>query len=302
MNPSEPRTTKKSGLGRGLDALIPSGDFSLETPEIPSATVPGGLQSLPIADISRNPRQPRSQIDSQELGELAASIRENGILQPLIVTRSPLPGKYTLIAGERRLLAARQAGLERVPVILRDASEQQRLELALIENVQRTDLSPLDAAEAYRQLTEDFSLSHEQIAQRLGKSRVTITNTLRLLKLPENVRQSLTKGEISEGHARALLGLPTPQAQSAALGSILKHELNVRQTEELVRKLLGQRPPAQPKPAPPPEISSLEERLRQRLGTRVNLNPRKRGGTLVIHYYSDEELNALIERLLGKGE
>jgi ParB family chromosome partitioning protein len=289
--------TKKTGLGRGLDALIPGGDF---TPETQPTSTSSGFDSLPIADINPNPRQPRSHLDQDELEELAASIRENGILQPLIVTPAGDGGKYTLIAGERRLLAAGMAGLETVPAIVREASEQERLEFALIENVQRSNLSPLEAAEAFRQLSDDFNLSHEQIAQKLGKSRVSITNTLRLLKLPEDVRQSLANGIISEGHARALLGLTTPQAQSAALQSIIKYELNVRKTEELVQKLLGQRPRSQIQATPHPDLSYLEDRLRQRLGTRVSLHPRKNGGTLVIHYYSEEELDALILRILGQ--
>ncbi len=291
--------TKKSGLGRGLDALIPTGEF---TPEAPPAMASGDYQSIPITKISRNPRQPRSQMDPEELAELAASIRENGIIQPLIVSPSDDPDRFILIAGERRLLAAGMAGLEVVPVILRQASDQQRLELALIENVQRSDLTPLEAAEAYRQLADDFNLSHEQIAQQLGKSRVTITNTLRLLKLPEDVRNALASGKISEGHARALLSLPNPEAQSQSCEAILKHELNVRKTEELVRKYMGERPPAQPKPAQKPDVTFLEERLRERLGTRVNLRPRKKGGTLVIHYFSDEELDALVLRILGKND
>jgi ParB family chromosome partitioning protein len=289
--------TKKTGLGRGLDALIPAGEFAPESPTTPPTS---SLEILAIVNISRNPRQPRSQMDQEELSELAASIRENGILQPLIVTAADEPDKYILIAGERRLLAASMAGLETVPVIVREASEQQRLELALIENVQRADLTPLEAAEAYRQLADDFNLSHEQIAQQLGKSRVAITNTMRLLKLPEDVRHSLTVGEITEGHARALLSLPSSQAQSAVLHTIIKHELNVRKTEDLVRKFLGERPPAQEKPAPKPDVTFLEERLQERLGTRVSLHPRKKGGTLVIHYYSDEELDALIIRILGQ--
>jgi ParB family chromosome partitioning protein len=289
--------TKKTGLGRGLDALIPAGEFAPESPTTPPTS---SLETLAIVNISRNPRQPRSQMDQEELSELAASIRENGILQPLIVTAADEPDKYILIAGERRLLAASMAGLETVPVIVREASEQQRLELALIENVQRADLTPLEAAEAYRQLADDFNLSHEQIAQQLGKSRVAITNTMRLLKLPEDVRHSLTVGEITEGHARALLSLPSSQAQSAVLHTIIKHELNVRKTEDLVRKFLGERPPAQEKPAPKPDVTFLEERLQERLGTRVSLHPRKKGGTLVIHYYSDEELDALIIRILGQ--
>jgi ParB family chromosome partitioning protein len=291
--------TKKTGLGRGLDALIPTGEFA---PESPSTTPRGGYETLSIESISRNPRQPRSQIDQVELAELAASIKENGILQPLIVSPAEKPGQYTLIAGERRLLAAGIAGLDTVPVVVREASELQRLELALIENVQRADLTPLEAAEAYRQLADDFNRSHEQIAQQLGKSRVAITNTLRLLKLPEDVRSALAAGEISEGHARAMLGLPNEQAQSAVLQAILKHELNVRKTEQLVRKYLGQRSLAEAKQPPKPDLTFLEERLRERLGTRVSLRPGKKGGTLVIHYYSEEELDALVMRILGQGD
>jgi ParB family chromosome partitioning protein len=291
--------TKKTGLGRGLDALIPAGEFS---PEPETSTPMSGFNSLPIADITRNPRQPRSQMKQEELEELAASIRKNGILQPLIVTPVEEPGKYTLIAGERRLVAAGMAGLDVVPVIIREASEQQRLELALIENVQRADLTPLEAADAYRQLAEDFNLSHEQISQQVGKSRVSITNTLRLLNLPQDVKNALVSGLITEGHARALLGLSNTQAQSAVLQAIIKHELNVRRTEDLVRKYLGQRPPTGTKPTPKPDVSFLEEKLRQRLGTRVSLHPRKNGGTLVIHYYSEEELDALVLRILGQNE
>jgi ParB family chromosome partitioning protein len=291
--------TKKSGLGRGLDALIPGGDF---VPETPAEEQISGYDNLPIDSILRSPRQPRSQMDQEELAELAASIREHGILQPLIVSPAEEAGKYLLIAGERRLIAAGMAGLVSVPVVIRQASEQHRLEMALIENVQRANLSPLEAAEAYRQLADDFNLSHEQIAQQLGKSRVAITNTLRLLNLPEDARRALAEGDISEGHARALLGLPNAQAQSAVLQAIIKHELNVRRTEELVRKYLGERPPTQAKPAPKPDLSYLEERLREQLGTRVSLHPRKNGGTLVIHYYSEEELDALVLRILGKNE
>jgi ParB family chromosome partitioning protein len=252
--------------------------------------------------ISPNPRQPRTRADPEELAELADSIREHGVIQPLIVTYDEFNDQYVLIAGERRWLAARQAGLDHVPALIRNATDQQRLELALIENVQRADLRPLEAAMAFHQLVEDFGLSHEDISSRVGKSRVAITNTMRLLKLPQAVQQALAEERISEGHARALLALPTPQAQTAALDTILKRDLTVRQTEELVRKLTGKYFPSAPRPAVPAEYSDLEERLRSRLGTRVSLNPRKKGGTLVIHYYSDEELGALIDRILGEDE
>jgi ParB family chromosome partitioning protein len=287
---------KHSGLGKGLDALIPGGEF---LPEQPSTLPASSVVHIPVNAIGPNPHQPRTQFDATAMAELAASIREHGVIQPVIVTRSTLLDQYTLIAGERRLLAARQAGLETIPAIIREASEQQLVELALIENVQRADLSPLEAAEAYRQLADDFGLSHEEVAKRVGKSRVAITNTIRLLKLPATVQQAIAAGQISEGHARALLTLATRHAQEAALQSILKHGLNVRQTEELVRKLSGQKSPSQPKPAPPPEIVAVEERLRQRLGTKVTLSPRRKGGTLVIYYYSDEELDTLVKQITG---
>ncbi len=282
---------KKSGLGRGLDALIPGSE-----PTIPVEST----NQIAIKSIIPNPRQPRTHFDPVELDELAASIREHGVLQPLLVTFGSEPGQYVLVAGERRLLAAQKAGLESVPVIIRDASEQQLVELALIENVQRADLSPLEAAEAYRQLAEDFQLSHEDIAARVGKSRVAVTNTLRLLKLSHVVQQALADEHITEGHARALLTLPTEQAQEAALQTIIRFDMTVRQTEDLARKLTGQKPASAPRPAPDPEITSLEGRLRTSLGTKVNLNPSRKGGTITIHYYSEEELNNLVERILGE--
>jgi len=238
-------------------------------------------------------------MDPDEMDELAASIREHGVIQPLIVTESDQPGGYILIAGERRLLAARQAGLTAVPAIIREASDQQRLELALIENLQRTDLGPLEAAEAFRQLAEDFSLSHEEIAVQVGKNRSTVTNTLRLLKLPPSVQQALADRLISEGHARALLALPSSQSQAAVLGTITSRGLNVRQTEALVRKLTAGESSHKETAPRAPEIVVLEDRLRASLGTKVALNQRRKGGTVVIHYYSDEELTAIIDRIVG---
>jgi ParB family chromosome partitioning protein len=286
---------KKTGLGKGLDALIPQrNQFEFNT-----AIAARSITELPIEDISPNPRQPRSHNDPQALAELAESIRQHGVIQPLVVTHSPQPGKYLLIAGERRFLAAQQAGFSQVPAVIRDVNDQEMIELALVENVQRADLNPLEAAEAYRQLVEDFNLSHEEVAARVGKSRAVVTNTLRLLKLSGEVQRALVETKISEGHARALLALSSPQAQVAALQTVLKNELNVRQTEELVRKLSGHLTTSLPKPARSPEIVDLESRLREYLGTRVNLNRRGKTGTLVIHFYSDEELNAIINTILG---
>jgi ParB family transcriptional regulator, chromosome partitioning protein len=280
---------QKSGLGRGLGALIPGGE---------NALAENGVMLVPVDLISPNPRQPRSMTHPEELEELTASVREHGVLQPLIITPADVAGQYVLIAGERRLQAARLAGLTSVPVLVRQATDQQRLELAIIENVQRSDLSALEEAEAYRQLAEDFDLSHEEIAARVGKNRVTVTNTLRLLRLPDAVKNALIEDRISEGHARALLALSTPEAQTAALRTVLAQELNVRQTEELVRKLSGEKPARKLKPAVIPEVAEIEERLRSSLGTKVTLRSGRKGGTLIIHYYSDEELDALLGRLL----
>jgi len=282
---------QKSGLGRGLGALIPGGE---------NALAENGVMLVSVDLISPNPRQPRSMMYPEELEDLTASIREHGVLQPLIVTPSDMDGRFVLIAGGRRLQAARLAGLVSVPVLVRQATDQQRLELAIIENVQRSDLSALEQAEAYRQLAEDFTLSHEDIATRVGKSRVAVTNTLRLLKLPDAIKNALIERRISEGHARALLALTTPEAQTAALRTLLTQELNVRQTEELVRRLSGEKLPRKPKPAAVPEVVELEERLRSSLGTKVIVRSGRKGGTVTIHYYSDEELDALMRRLLNE--
>ena len=281
---------KKTGLGKGLDALLPAKEEQIQD---------SGIRQIPTDKIIPNPRQPRAEFDSDELEELAVSISEHGVIQPLIVTSGEAPGNYILIAGERRWLAAKSIEMAAVPAIIREATDQQLVELALVENLQRADLGPLEAAEAYRQLSEDFSLSHDEIAARVGKSRTTITNTLRLLNLPDKVKQALASVEISEGHARALLSLPNSKAQIAVLATILKQKLNVRQTEQLVRKLSGEKPKAVPPAEPNPEVKALEEQLRQRLGTKVSLNQKNKGGTLTIHYYSDEELDALIAVILG---
>jgi len=279
---------KRSGLGKGLDALIPGGESHL----------PGDrVAHVPVDAIRPNPRQPRSRMDPEALAELAASIREHGVIQPLVLARDPKGEGYILIAGERRWQAAQQAGLTQVPAIIREASEQQLLELALIENIQRADLNPLETAEAYRQLHEVFGLSHEEIARRVGKSRTAVSNTLRLLKLAPEVRAALLEGRISEGHARALLGLASHQAQAAALHTVENLGLTVRQTEALVRRLNGERPAVKPKPAPAPEVRALETRLESALGTKVRLTHTRKGGSLTIYYYSDEELEALLRRL-----
>ena len=288
-------SSKRSGLGKGLEALIPTGQGAAA--ELASGTT--GVMQVAVSQISPNPRQPRTHFDSAELEELAASIREHGVIQPLIVSKKDEGSGYILIAGERRLQASIHAGLKTVPVLVRQTTDQEKLLLALIENVQREDLNPLEEANAYKQLAEEFGLSHEEISSHVGKSRVAVTNTLRLLKLPKVVQTALVEEQITEGHARALLMLETPVSQTAALHQVVARDLSVRQTEEYVRRLKGEKPAAKAKPAPLPDILALEERLRSALGTKVNLRHSKKGrGTLTLHFYSDEELNSLLDKLL----
>lgn len=279
---------RKGGLGKGLEALIPAAE----------ETAAQGVTEVPLASITPNPHQPRAPIRDQDLVELAASIEEHGIIQPLIVTRTP--DGYQLIAGERRWRAARLAGLATVPVIVKDAAPGEMLELALVENVQRADLNALEEAHAYQQLIEEFGLTQDRVAQRVGKSRVAVANTLRLLKAARAVQEALLAEKISEGHARALLALEAPEAQEAALKTVLKQGLNVRQTEELVRRLLGAREEVRPRRPISPETRALEARFREALGTKVSLNRSGAGGRLVIYFYSDEELSALYERIVGE--
>lgn len=282
---------KKSGLGRGLDALIPGWE---ETPVVSSGDK---VVQVPINNISPNPHQPRKQFDNEALEDLASSIREHGIIQPLILIPAANANHYTLIAGERRLRAAILAGLSEVPAIVRSATEQQQLEFAIIENVQREDLNPLERARAYQALLDGFSLTHDEIARRVGKNRVTVTNSLRLLSLPVVAQKALMNSEISEGHARALLGLPNARAIETALETVVSLNLNVRQTEALVSKLAGKAPrPSSPTPRSP-EIEDLESKLRLFFHTKVSLNKGTRGGTISIAFYSDEELNAILDSL-----
>ncbi len=293
-------TSAKRGLGRGLDALIPTTGFEPREGG-PASSAPLGTAVLeaPIGSIARNPRQPRTVFEPQALQELAASIKEHGVLQPLVVSPGDTPDRFVLIAGERRLEASKLAGLAAVPVIVRGASDQQRLELALIENIQRADLGALETALAYHHLAQDFGLSHEAIAERVGKSRVSVTNTLRLLRLPPMVQDALSAGIVSEGHARALLQLPTPEGIEAAFATVVKKALTVRQTEELVRQLMGERPerPSRERHA---DSDALAEALQSTLLTRVQLKrSRAGGGTLSLHFSSDEELNAFADRILG---
>jgi ParB family chromosome partitioning protein len=282
---------RKIGLGKGLESLIP-------TTEAEGAEAGQGVLEVPLNAISPNPHQPRSPIREGDLAELAASIEEHGIIQPLIVTET-VDG-YQLVAGERRWRAARVAGLSRVPVLIKDVASSKLLELALVENLQRSDLNPLEEAAAFQQLADEFELTQKEIAQRVGKSRTTIANTLRLLTAADAVQEALLEERISEGHARALLGLEKAAAQEAALKTVLKQELNVRQTEELVRRLIGrQEKEEEPSRRPSPEVRELESRFREALSTKVSLKRKGKGGRLVIYFYSEEELGALYEHIVG---
>ena len=283
---------KRTGLGKGLGALIVNTDSP-----IVAQKVEGGIQEIEIELIIPNPRQPRHHFNEDELAELAASISEHGVIQPLIVSSGD-NGKYTLIAGERRLRASKQAKLEKVPVVIREVSDQQQLEWALIENVQRADLSPLEEAEAYHQLTDVFGLSHAAIAKQVGKSRVAITNRLRLRKLSESVKAALVKKLISEGHARALLGLSTVEGQEAALQTVISLHLNVRQTEHLVNKLNGEKTPSKEKVTKSPEVLDIENRLSSRFETKVAMRYTEKGGSITLYYAKNEDLDALLEKLL----
>ena len=280
----------RRGLGRGLDVLIPSEDSAAD-----------GLVQVPLDRISPNPHQPRTVLSEESLAELADSIREHGVIQPLVVTQE-MGGDYQLIAGERRWRASRLAGLETVPVIVKDAAPQEMLEIALVENVQRADLNPLEEALAYQHLVEDFGLSQSEVARRVGKSRPAVNNVLRLLAAAPAVQQALLDGDITEGHGRALLGLETEEAQTAALQTVLSRELTVRDTEALVRRLRGEVAKVQPKPtdAEDPHIQALEARFQEALGTRVSVKHGKKKGRVVIYYYSDEEFQSLYQRLTGE--
>lgn len=282
------RPERSSGLGRGLGALIPqrgSGHAS--------------AVEIAISRISPNPYQPRKRFDPEDLASLRASIAAHGVLQPILVSETATG--YQLVAGERRLRAAQAAGLDRIPAVIRQLVDRDTLELALVENLQRADLDPIETADAYRQLINRFGFSQDDVATRVGKARSTVTNTLRLLDLAPEIQSAVADGRLTEGHGRALGGLPT-ELQSRVLDSVVGQELSVRQTEELVRRLREPKPSPdeEPKAKPgDPELERVEEELRRALGTKVSLARSRRGGRIVIEYYSDEELNRLYERLTG---
>lgn len=284
--------SRKRGLGRGLGALIPNqpDDEQQEAK---------GIQMAPVEAIEPNPHQPRGLMDPEKLEELAQSIEAHGLIQPLIVTQTG--ETYTLIAGERRWRACRQAGIESVPVIVKEATPQAMLELALIENIQRADLNPLEEAHAYQQLIDEFGLTQAQVSQRVGKARSTVANLVRLLELPANVQQAVSDDKISGTHARVLLQLDNPAQQTHAMSQIIKLDLSVRQTETLVANLLAdKKPKPKPKKRLSPEMAALQARFEQSLGTPVKIKQERSGGRVIIRYYSDEELDAIYDAIVGK--
>jgi ParB family chromosome partitioning protein len=282
------RPERPQSLGRGLASRIPQRH----------AGQPGPTE-IPTDRIRSNPYQPRHHMDEAALATLTASIVEHGVVQPILVTEI-LDG-YQLVAGERRLRAAIAAGLDRIPAVVRQVADNEQLELALVENLQREDLDPIEAALAYRQLIDEFGYSHEAVATRVGRARTTVANTLRLLELDPAVQTALAGGDLTEGHARALGGLATA-AQARVLETVVEQDLSVRQTEELVRRLREPKPEtAAPKPPrlADPDLDRVEEDLRRALGTKVSLARSRKGGRIVIEFYSDEELGRLYERLTG---
>ena len=278
----------KKGLGRGLDALL--GDYTQPTPE--------GVQELDIHLIDTNAGQPRKDFDQEKLQELADSIRQHGVVQPILLRQNG--ERYVIVAGERRFRAARLAGLEKVPAIVKDLDEAQVMEVALIENLQREDLNPIEEAAAIRFLMQQHDLTQEEVSKRLSKSRPAIANSLRLLTLPEPVQAYLRNGKLQAGHARALAGLQDPEAQAVLADKIVGEGLSVRAAESLAREQ-GQKPPRQKKepPATDPDLAAAEASLREWLGTKVSIQGSSQRGRIVIEYYNAELLQGIYELLRG---
>lgn len=306
---------QKYGLGRGLASLIPprkkeeaqtggkiepkADAFGIPVRGFPSdeKTIPSGPASypleVPLEKISRNPHQPRLNFDAEKLKELAASIREHGILQPLVV--SQVDDHYELIAGERRFQAAKLAGLSAVPVVVRVASDQDKLELAIIENVQRHDLNPIEEAKAYLRLIDEFGLQQEDVAVKVGLSRSAVTNKLRLLHLPIEIQRAVIEEKLSEGHAKALLAIENPEKQRALFDLIIREELTVRETEAKVRET-HVASHVRSTPSLHPDLARRMEELAHALGTKVKISPSGKGGKVIIEYYSTEELDSLLKK------
>ena len=279
---------KKGGLGRGLESLF----------EDAARDVGGPVSTLPLREIEPDKDQPRKDFDEQALSELADSIARHGLLQPIAV-RAAAGGAYKIIAGERRWRAARLAGLSEVPVVIKDVTDAEAMELALIENLQREDLDPVEEAMGYRQLMERCELTQEQTAQKIGKSRSAIANSLRLLNLPDDVLAFLKEGKLSTGHAKVLLGLPDAALQTKAAEAVVGQNLNVRQTEALCKKLVKPEKPPKPQPLRPALAGEVEYALREVLGSEVKVDYKNGQGSLTVHFYSDEQLSVFANLLGG---
>jgi len=282
----------KKVLGRGLGALIPQ----RAEPAPPTPAPSSGLAEIPIEQIQPNPYQPRRTFNEASIEELARSVREHGIVQPLVVTRAG--DQYKLVAGERRFRAAQKAGLATVPVVVKDAMKSADvLQIALVENIQREDLNPMEEANAYYQLHDEFGMTQEEIARRVGKERSTVANFLRLLKLPPGVKELLASGQLSMGHARALLAVESGKKLEELAARVVKNDLSVRQTE-----MLASEKPAPPKEEKPKDVFTrdAEEKLQRALRTKVEIDRRRRGGVIHIRFGSEDELIRVVEDLMGR--
>lgn len=282
----------RKALGKGINALIP--DFEIGVPQSGGVRPGSGPAEILIDDIVPNKLQPRKYFDDEKLEELVLSIQEKGVLQPVIVQKGKA-NHYELIVGERRWRAGKKAGLKKIPAVVRDVSDAESLEIAIIENIHRHDLNPIEEAEAYSQLANEFGLTQQKLAKRLGKNRASIANTLRLLNLPKGVKEDMVAGRFSMGHARALLGLESVKDIEALRREIQKNDMNVRQTEERVRQLKTAPSRKAPKKKKDIFIKNLETDLGRKLGTKVEIIPQRKGGKLVITYYSNDDL----ERIRG---
>ncbi|HEX9020016.1 MAG TPA: ParB/RepB/Spo0J family partition protein [Nitrospirota bacterium] len=280
---------QKQALGKGLGALIP--DLSTLGDKEKKAF---GISEIALEKIIPNEYQPRKHFDDEKLKELAASIEEQGVIQPVIVHKAS-DGGYQLIAGERRWRAARLAGLKTIPALVKDVTKRELLEMALIENIQREDLNPLEAAEAYKRLQDEFNITQEDLARRVGKERSTVTNFLRILGLPREVKQDIATGALSMGHAKALLSLERVRDQLRAAAVMVKRGLSVREAEALAARLKN--PPKEKRPRQSHELKAVEERLRKSLGTKVSIVSRVKGGRIMIEYYSTEDLDRILEKI-----
>jgi len=279
----------RKALGRGLEALIP--DRTTGSEEMPPLPAAGGESKVPLEDITANPHQPRGRFDPERMREMVQSVREMGLVQPILVR--PQGDKYQIVAGERRFRAAKEAGLKSIPAVIREIDDREMLEIALIENLQREDLNPVDEAEAYRVLHERYEMTQAEIAERVGKNRSTVANAMRLLRLPEEVRRSVSRGTLSMGHARALLALDSRDQQINLAREIETRNLSVRAVEKRVHQRTGgKRASARPRR---PEVLELEEKMQRWLGTRVRITERGGRGRLVVEFYNSGDLERIVD-------